>query len=577
MFLFKLMVVNPEKIILIRGEEETGVLWQSHNLYHELGVKVSRSEVDYLTKKMNQFFGTFSNSFFISYKDQHQKDKKILISFKGFVELDLNPENVISTQIKSNYLPFSYRKTNGLSLMSPDVGVTTWAVYSAPTYVAKKFYEYYNDSFSILEMAINEYDWLIRHCYKSVDKEDLYKEDCFNFLTGEHLKKSEEVFQFLNKNKKYLRPIDKPQVDHGNQLFLGAYADLSGNVRDLGEGFKSGLALRYNKENILYGGVFNKFLRLIFLDDFYNQSVTLEQLRKLINIFKTDVFTGMGTRTSYAASGYCKENNASLFFPYTGAPGLRRSDLKSVINLRASYGDEAVALVDYAVKKLGKNRVAIFYQDDAYGKASRDPSVKRLKEKYKIKDVLEVAYPTGSLKMDKAAEEINSFCPAALFFFSTSVAARELIETMGVKNLVNVSLLSISPLTQGFLDYLKTKGLTSVLSQAFPNPHGNIEIAREFTEAVKTFMPSDRLNADAFEGYIGASLLIEAMKKVGPDITKDKIMNYCENIKNVDYKGLKLNFDPDLRQLLHTVWLDIGEKEWINIDLEREKKLFISN
>ena len=269
---------------------------------------------------------------------------------------------------------------------------------------------------------------------------------------------------------------------------------------------------------------------------------------------------------------FSNKHDIGIFFPYSGAPGGRKEEVKNVVNLRASYRDEAYAMVDYAVNKLRKRRFAIFYQDDAYGRAGRDPAIKRLKDKYGINEILEVPHPVGSLKMDKLAEQVIKFGPSAILFFSISVAAQELVESMGIKAVMNVAMLSVSFMSHGFSDYLKSKGLSSVLSQVVPSPQGNTLIAQEFNEDIKKYIPSAKVNSDVFEGYIGASLLVEGLKTLGSSITMDKLFNYYASLKDFDFKGLKLNYNPQTRQLLHTVWLDTGAKEWEQIEVAQDEE-----
>jgi ABC-type branched-subunit amino acid transport system substrate-binding protein len=70
-----------------------------------------------------------------------------------------------------------------------------------------------------------------------------------------------------------------------------------------------------------------------------------------------------------------------LFFPFTGAQPQREPPYNEfVFNLRASYREETEGLVDNFVK-VGRNRIAVFYQADAYGRSGWD-GVRRALAKY---------------------------------------------------------------------------------------------------------------------------------------------------------------------------------------------------
>lgn len=569
--IFQLVVLNPGRIIYLKGRQERQFNWHNFNTYRELEIKVPKHRISSFVTNLDMFFENLLGTLKISYVDQHQQKKDVLFSYEGFEKLQNSPTDEIVIQVKSNKEIFAYNVTNGLSLRCPESGITTWTVFSAPTYVSQEFYKFYNDSFCILEMASNGYDWLVSHFYRKFDGEDGFEAEFFNFLTGQKFESEKVAREFLTKQKKYFPVVQTASLDHGNQFVFGSYLDLSGSIKNIGEDLKRGLSLRFNKENIEHGGINGRFLRLVALDDRYNQTLTLDALIKLKNDFKTNLLVnGLGTRPLQTAMDFANKENMKILFPYTGASIGRQENLKNIINLRASYADEAEALVDYGVNTLRKNRFVIFYQDDAYGRAGRDPAKKLLVEKYKITDILEISHAVGSLQLDKEAEEIIKFGPSAILFFSIEVVSAELIEKIGIKSLMNVALLAVSFMSHSFTEFLKTKGLPSILSQVLPNPHSDTPIAQECRDDLKIYMPSVDINADLFEGYVSASLLVEAIKTIGPEATSEKLVCYYEGFKNINFKGLSLNFDPETRQLMHTVWLDVGKEEWIELNMGKD-------
>ncbi len=95
-----------------------------------------------------------------------------------------------------------------------------------------------------------------------------------------------------------------------------------------------------------------------------------------------------------------------------------------------------------------------------------------------------------------------------------------------------------------------------------PNPKGKIELAKEFRKlAEKNDMP---MSPTYFEGFFYMSLFAHVLEQIEGTITKGKIINVFENMKNVDFKGIKLNFDPKTREILQTVWIYTGpDKPWV--------------
>jgi hypothetical protein len=53
------------------------------------------------------------------------------------------------------------------------------------------------------------------------------------------------------------------------------------------------------------------------------------------------------------------------------------------------------------------------------------------------------------------------------------------------------------------------------------------------------------------------------LKSIPEPITKEKIVDAMKILNARDFKGLKLRFSPQTRELSQDVWLDTGAEEWI--------------
>ncbi|MEB0303436.1 ABC transporter substrate-binding protein, partial [Mucilaginibacter sp. 5C4] len=74
------------------------------------------------------------------------------------------------------------------------------------------------------------------------------------------------------------------------------------------------------------------------------------------------------TPTSNAALPIFTQARVPFFAPFSGAQSLREPFNRLIFNVRASYYDETEHLVDRLVST-GLKNIAVFYQNDAYGKA----------------------------------------------------------------------------------------------------------------------------------------------------------------------------------------------------------------
>ena len=135
------------------------------------------------------------------------------------------------------------------------------------------------------------------------------------------------------------------------------------------------------------------------------------------------------------------------------------------------------------------------------------------------------------------------------------------------------------------LKYLKLFGISSittvkeiarkrnipyVCTQFVPDPIKNtdLEIVRLAQKDIN--QKGYVLNSMSIEGYIAAAIFVDLLKKIEGDITKEKIIEQAEKLKNYDFMGLKLDFDPQTRSISKGVWINPGtEKPFLYIPEEK--------
>ena len=118
------------------------------------------------------------------------------------------------------------------------------------------------------------------------------------------------------------------------------------------------------------GGIFGRTLELKSLDDGYEPEKTIEATKKLIDEDKVFALVGaVGTPTSKAGQPIATAAKVPFIGPFTGAEFLRNPYNRYVVNIRSSYFQETEAWIDHLVKDLAISRIAILYQDDAFGLA----------------------------------------------------------------------------------------------------------------------------------------------------------------------------------------------------------------
>lgn len=198
-------------------------------------------------------------------------------------------------------------------------------------------------------------------------------------------------------------------------IVFGQAAVLDGPASALGLGMRFGILAAFDEVN-RKGGVHGRKLELVSLDDGYDPDRSIVQTKKLIDEDKVFALIGaVGTPTTTVTVPIARAAKVPFIGPFTGAEFLRDPTLENVINLRAGYDAEAEAWVKHLTEDLNIKNIAIFYQDDSFGRAGLD-GVKKALAKREMELVSEgtfgrntVAVKMALLALKRAEPKLSSW------------------------------------------------------------------------------------------------------------------------------------------------------------------------
>ena len=159
------------------------------------------------------------------------------------------------------------------------------------------------------------------------------------------------------------------------------------------------------------GGVGKRMVEIRTLDDGYEPDRCAENTRKLIADDVFALFGYVGTPTSLAAVP-CSTRPRCRFRPVHGAESLRQPFNRLMFHVRASYYDETALIVRQLVN-LGVKKIAVFHQNDAYGKAGLDGVNKALAE-HKLPLAGAATVERNSVDVAAAVEKLVAAKPDAV-------------------------------------------------------------------------------------------------------------------------------------------------------------------
>jgi branched-chain amino acid transport system substrate-binding protein len=349
------------------------------------------------------------------------------------------------------------------------------------------------------------------------------------------------------------------------EIRFGISAPFSGPARELGRQMKLGIDTAFNRINEA-GGVNGRLLRLVAADDGYEPTRTAEAMKQLYE--KDQVFGiigNVGTPTAVVAVPYALERRLLFFGAFTGANVLRHDPPdRYVFNYRASYAEETDAVVRYLVKirRLQPRQIAVFAQQDAYGdsgfagvaKAFRtlgasDSAILRLNYKRNTVDVDEAINQLKAQKpLIKAVVMVSTYRAAAKFIEKTRDLYAGMIYT-------NVSFVGSTALADELM-LLGARYATGVIvTQVVPAVSGYSSVALEYKNALAKYFPGEAPDYVSLEGYVSANVLIQALKRAGPQLDTEKLIDVLEAMRNLDMGlGATLGYGRAEHQASHKIW-----------------------
>jgi branched-chain amino acid transport system substrate-binding protein len=332
------------------------------------------------------------------------------------------------------------------------------------------------------------------------------------------------------------------QAQSEADIVLGQSAPFSGAAAQLGIQFNAGAKVYFQQVNAR-GGINRRQIKLMAVDDGYEPDRCAENTRKLIAQDVFALFGYIGTPTSLAALPIATPERVPFVAPFTGAMSLRDPANKMAFHLRASYDDETALIVKH-LHLLGLKKIAVFYQNDAYGKAGLSGVVKAL-EAMSLKPVALATVERNSVDVAAAVKSLVAAQPDAIVQVSAYASCAAFIRaarkaTFG-GTFFNVSFVG----TQALADELGKEGAGVVVSQVVPSPSSMITaIGREYNTAIQTYGLGAKANYSSLEGYLAARMISDGLRNAAGKTTREALVSGLEAIGNQSYGGFAVSLSP---------------------------------
>ena len=378
-----------------------------------------------------------------------------------------------------------------------------------------------------------------------------------------------------------------------DEFVLGMSAAFSGPSRGLGIELFRGAGAYFEHVN-RQGGVGGRRIAVRTYDDGYQPDPCVRNTMRLMLEDQVFLLFGyVGTPTVTRVLPMLKkfqDRGMYLFFPFTGAQPQREPPYGDfAFNLRASYGQETAGLVDNFVA-VGRRRIAVFYQADAYGRSGW-AGVRAALRKHDLKIVGEATYRRGEKftgTMRRQVDILKAVDPDAVICIGAYAACaafvRDAVDLGLPVPIANLSFVGsenlLKLLTEGQQDGRRYTDLL-VNSQVVPSYEDiAIPVVREYRDLMRRYdiEAPPELVAEPYtpfahsfvslEGFVNAKLMVEVLRRLGDRPAREGLQNAVFTVRDFDLGlGERVSFAPDRRQGLQRVYYTVvNQGRFVTLD-----------
>jgi branched-chain amino acid transport system substrate-binding protein len=301
------------------------------------------------------------------------------------------------------------------------------------------------------------------------------------------------------------------------------------------------------------GGINGRKINFITYDDGYSPPKAVEQARKLVESDEVlVVFNSLGTPSNSAIQKYLNSKKVPQLFVATGAT--KWNDPKGfpwTMGWQPSYQSEAQIYAKFILKEKPDAKIAVFYQNDDFGK----DYLKGLKDGLGAKAsmiITEESYETTEPSIDSHIVKLKSTGADVFVSITTPKFAAQAIKKLAelqwkpMQIVANVSA-SVGSVLQpaGFENAQGLLSASYVKDGADPQWNDDPGM-KKWSAFIDKYMPgANRSDGNLVYGYGVAQTLVETLRKCGDDLTRANVMKQAASLKDFTpdtlLPGVKIN------------------------------------
>ena len=265
----------------------------------------------------------------------------------------------------------------------------------------------------------------------------------------------------------------------------------------------------------------------------------------------------IGTANAFAARDYIAESKTLWISPTTNDIFAGWRNRKYLFVTYPSYHNEGRILTQYATEKLGTKKIAVFYQNDEYGLGLLRGVKYGVSAAKGVKLVGQASYEVTDADVSAQAVKLRGSGADTVFIAATPGQGALIVREM-TKLGWRPTLLATFTLGDPIMFTLAGEAWNDVYSTAyFPLPGlGDSKVDQMLATLIRYNAGLARSPYNALAGVTFIEPLVEALRRAGPDVTKDKIVTALESLRNWNGEVSRaVTFGPDRHQGLNRIYI----------------------
>lgn len=332
----------------------------------------------------------------------------------------------------------------------------------------------------------------------------------------------------------------KTNATDSDVLHFASTLPLSGPLGQTGAALAAGMQAVVALLNA-EGGIHGHLLRLHVLDDAYDAQVAEQNIRLAAeqSPLLACIACG-GTPINQRLIPLLEQQKMPYVAPFTGSESVRLSDYTHTFHVRASYHDEARALIR-TVKRMGIGDIGIIYAANAFGQSLRDVTISVMRE-HGDRPVAAESVRMDAADAAQAARRIWSARPSAVFLATSGRASVKILQQLKDQAVQLPAFTTSVGFPPGAHTVLKDRMTGTGIMQVVPNPEKtSIKLVRHYRHIMRS-AGADYRSPAAMEGYINMQVMAEALRRTGKNPDRSSLLEALRSIQGWNMGGFRIDF-----------------------------------